>query len=361
MIGIRRQLAMVAAAGIIVLTLSGAACTSKVSTQLIQELRNVAAELVADAAARETTTVVGLDGWLFFVPELRHLSVGQFWGERAADVTQARNADAADPLPAILDFKRQLDTLGVELLLVPVPLKSIIYPDRLHDDLDIPMPAPRLDGAHQEFYALLRGNGVDVLDLTEPFLQDRFYSDDPLYCRRDTHWSGVGCVHASLLIAQAIRERPWFADIPTTSYMAGWETVSITGDLTADLAVSPAAEELRLRRVVHRDPTGRPVEVAPDPASPIVLLGDSHNLVFHAGGDMHTSGAGLADQLAYELGIAVDLVAVRGAGSTAARVNLLRRAQRSSEYWAGKRLVVWCFSAREFTESDGWSLVPIRP
>lgn len=337
------------------------ACTSEVSDELIQEVRQVAAELVADASERDTTTVIGLDGWLFFVPELRHLSVGQFWGERATAVTQARNADAADPLPAILDFKHQLDALGVELLLVPVPLKSVIYPDRLRDDLEIPIPAPRLDSAHQEFYAVLRENGVDVLDLTEPFLEDRFYSDDPLYCRSDTHWSGVGCVHAGNLIGQAIRSRPWYANLEASTYAAGWETVGITGDLAADDSSSPAREELRLRRVVRRDPAGPAVEVAPDPTSPVVLLGDSHNLVFHAGDDMHTTGAGLADQLAYELGIAVDLVAVRGAGSTAARVNLLRRAQRNSEYWSGKRLVVWCFSAREFTESDGWSLVPILP
>ena len=92
-----------------------------------------------------------------------------------------------------------------------------------------------------------------------------------------------------------------------------------------------------------------------------MLLGDSHNLVFHSGEDMHATASGLADQLAFELGIAVELVAVRGSGATPARVNLLRRAQRDPDYWSGKRLVIWCFAARELTESDGWSLVPIAP
>ena len=95
--------------------------------------------------------------------------------------------------------------------------------------------------------------------------------------------------------------------------------------------------------------------------SPIVLLGDSHNLVFHVGDDMHVTGAGLADQLAVELGMPVDVVAVRGAGATPARVNLLRRVQRDPGYWNRKRLVIWCFSAREFTQSDGWAMVPIAP
>ena len=335
-------------------------CRSSASDALIQQIRSAAADLAADAAALDTTTVIGRDDWLFFAPELRHVSVGQFWGERAAAVTQARNLDAADPLPAILDFKQQLDALEVELLLVPVPAKSLIYPDRLADDFSVPLPFPRLDAAHQEFYALLRENGIEVLDLMEPFLDDRFHPDGPLYCRQDTHWSGVGCVLAGQAIAQTIRSRPWFADLVTTTYSAGWESISIDGDLAADVLPPPVREELRLRHIVRPDPLP-PTEVPSNPASPIVLLGDSHNLVFHAGEDMHTTGAGLADQLAFELGLAVDLVAVRGAGSTAARVNLLRRAQRDDEYWSGKRLVVWCFSAREFTESDGWSIVPLTP
>ncbi len=74
---------------------------------------------------------------------------------------------------------------------------------------------------------------------------------------------------------------------------------------------------------------------------------------------MHAEGAGLADQLALELGFAVDLVGVRGSGATAARINLLRRAQATPEYWANKKMVIWVFSAREFTESDGWRKVPV--
>ena len=44
------------------------------------------------------------------------------------------------------------------------------------------------------------------------------------------------------------------------------------------------------------------------------------------------------------------------AGATPARINLLRR----KDNLAGKKLVIWCFSAREFTEAaGGWRLVPV--
>ena len=89
--------------------------------------------------------------------------------------------------------------------------------------------------------------------------------------------------------------------------------------------------------------------------SPVILLGDSHNLIFHAGGDMQAVGAGLPDQLALELGFPVDVVAVRGSGATPARRNLARR----KDNLAGCRIVVWCFSAREFTEGQAWAKVPV--
>jgi alginate O-acetyltransferase complex protein AlgJ len=114
----------------------------------------------------------------------------------------------------------------------------------------------------------------------------------------------------------------------------------------------PAAEKIRLRFVTDADGAA-PTDWR---ESPIVLLGDSHTLVFHAGEDMHGTGAGLADQLALELGFPVDVVGVRGSGATPARINLLRR----KDNLAGKKLVIWCFSAREFTEATGgWRLVPV--
>ena len=321
--------------------------------------RATARALAAEAEAAGVTTVTGRDDWLFFAPELRHASLGAFWGPRAGEVSRARREDARDPLPAIVDTARQLEAAGVELLVVPVPPKAVIYPGMISPAMDVSSP-PRLDPDHQAFYALLRGEGVEVLDLTDRFLADPEHPEGPAYCRHDTHWSGVGCVIAGREIAAAVRRRPWYDAWPRQRYAARWRDVTINGDLARGLDAARSGERLRLREIGRGDGprAGRP---EPDAGSPVVLLGDSHTLVFHAGGDMHAIGAGLPDQLAYELGFPVDLVAVRGSASTAARVNLLRRAQRDGAYWEGKRLVVWCFAAREFTEGDGWPLIPVRP
>ena len=312
------------------------------------------------AAAGSSMAIAGTDGWLFLANELRHVGVGQFWGEGAAKVSKATRPQDADPLPGILDFKRQLDTLGIELILVPVPPKAIIYPDKVADTVATPaegkVPA-RLDAVHQEFYKLLREKGVNVLDLTDDFLANRLTDDGPIYCRQDTHWSGLACNLAAKRIAGIIRQKDWYQGVKQTKYDPRVVSVTSSGDLWSALGESarPERETLKLRTI--HTPGGD--TVMPDRESPVILLGDSHNLVFQAGGDMHATGAGLADQLAYELGFAVDLQGVRGSGATPARINLYRRSSAEPRYFAKKKVIVWCFSAREFTESQGWRLVPV--
>lgn len=336
-----------------------AACGGPSIDELLPPFRAELQRLASEAAGADHIAVTGLDGWVFFGPELHHLGAGRFWGADASAVSRARRPEDADPMPAIQDFKQQLDRLGIELLLVPVPPKATIYPDKVSEALTIPIPVPRLDPAHQAFYDRLRADGLEVLDLTDLFIRERFHPEGALYCRTDTHWSGTGCTVAATAIADRVKSRPWYDELATERFGAAWYTTSITGDLTRDDGAPESREELRLRGIVVEGP--RPGPVPPDANSPVVLLGDSHNLVFHVGDDMHATGAGLPDQLAFELGLALDVVAVRGSGTTSARVNLLRRAQADPDYLGGKRLVIWCFAARELTESDGWRHVPITP
>ncbi len=341
-------------------TLLCAGCGGQ-ETQTPEDLFSQWASLARSAEEQRTMVVEGRDGWLFLASELRHLGAGKFWGDEAAAVSQARRPEWADPLPAILDFRDQLLEAGVELMIVPVPPKSIIYRDKLPTARLDEEALPRVDVHHEAFYDLLRENGVEILDPTSLFLSNRPHPKGHLHCQQDTHWSGAATVLVAKRIAASVSSRSWFESIPKTTRQEEWKSVEIAGDLWAALGdPSLAKERVSLRFVgTGSGSEGALIPVASDPTSPVVLLGDSHTLVFHAGGDMHAEGAGLADQLAQEMGFAVDLLGVRGSGATAARINLLRRAQSTPEYWANKRLVIWCFAARELTESDGWRIVPI--
>lgn len=310
----------------------------------------------AAAEERNASVVRGREGWLFFTPELRTLTIGPFWGEQAAKVSKAAQPADADPLPAILDFHEQLRKAGIELLLVPVPAKATIYPDYLTDGLPaMPTPPVRSDGTQEAFYALLREKGIAVLDLTPIFLGKRQQDDAPLYCKQDSHWSPRGCAVAAWEIANLVKARPWAKKAATHTYTFAPSKTALTGDLWQMLGDATLAKEtVSLTTVKERTKTGN-VAVTSWRESPLVLLGDSHNLVFSIGGDMLIQGAGLPELLALRLGFPADVVAVRGSGATPARINLLRR----RDNLAGKRMVVWCFTVREFTEGQGWKKVPV--
>lgn len=316
---------------------------------------------VCAAKATESPVVKGSDGWLFLPAELRHVSVGKFWGPEAAAVSKATRPEDADPLPAILDFKKQLDSAGIDLIMVPVPAKAFVYPEALTGGSTTD-PAPgRMDTFDQQFYQVLQKNGVTVVDLLPEMLAARNGPDGRMDCKQDSHWSGMATVLAAHDIAALLKDKPWLQGAAKTPTKATTREIKIKGDLAGMLPGTPLPDEPLKIRFVGTADSGGETPVDTNPASPIVLLGDSHDLVFHDGGDMLAVGAGLPDQLACELGIPVDLIAVRGSGATPARINLMRHARADPNYLSGKKVVVWCFSVREFTESTGWKKVPIIP
>ncbi|MFN7973343.1 MAG: hypothetical protein U0166_13515 [Acidobacteriota bacterium] len=305
-----------------------------------KEAAAFAAECSRRGAEGSGPAVAGKEGWLFFRGDLHHLGAGPYSGP---------GKEATDPLPAIVDFAEGLRRAGIELLIVPIPSKPSLFPEML----GIARPSSgRLDLEDERFACLLAQRGVQVVD---PFT---LLAADPgkMFLRTDAHYSGLACQAIGKLVADEIKKRAWVAAVARTPLASEERTIEIEGDL-ARAATPGAKEKVPLRVVGKRGPAG--IEpVAPDAASPVVLLGDSHALVFHSGGDLFATGAGLADQLALELGFPVDLMATRGSASTKVRVDFYRKAKEPG-YLAGKKIVVWCFAAREFTEGDGWRKVPV--
>jgi len=318
-----------------------------------QKFINELAAKSRSAESERAAVIAGADGWLFLSSDIRFLSVGQFWGADAAKVSRAHKPESADPIPAIVDFHDQLKRRGIELLLVPVPPKAAICPEKLLPDVDLhgETAAPYL----ARFYDELRKREIDVVDLAPVFLQNRASEHAPVFCKTDSHWSGSGCVLAAQTITEKIREK--LAGQPRKNYAAEWKETTIKGDL-GDLAGSdikkPEPEKIAIRTISDKETSAT---INPDPNSPLLIIGDSHTLVFH---DFLAEKSGLLDQLAYETGFAPDLIGTRGSGATSVRVSLYRRARKDPGYLAKKKVIVWCFAAREFTESDqGWDKVPV--
>lgn len=288
--------------------------------------------------------------WLFLARELEHLGRGAFW-------EHAGGAELPDPVPVIIQYHQELKEKGIELLLVPVPPKAAIMPG------EFLAGAARSDGgvfASAPFYGKLTAAGVQVLDL-EPLFEKEVAAGSKVYCEQDTHWSPLACRLVATAIQSRFKDAPWAQDAAKTAgagIVPGEpQVIAIKGDLVGERFEEMKAERLEATKA------GRLVgdEILPVPAaddSPVILLGDSHTLVFSEGGDMHCTGAGLPDHLQHQFGFPLSLIAVKASGADSARVRLVRDfARRKPGYLAGKKLLIWCFSAREFTLGK-WRPIP---
>ena len=125
-----------------------------------------------------------------------------------------------------------------------------------------------------------------MLDLTDLFLKNRFADAGVLYCKQDTHLSGQACVLAAEAIAKTIGTPPWMNEIPKGKAIIETRTVEITGDLWKELGdKNLQKEQLQLSFVKNDEDSSSNTKSFGTSwrTSSVVLLGDSHNLVFNAG------------------------------------------------------------------------------
>ncbi len=135
----------------------------------------------------------GRSGWLFFRPAVDHLMGPGFIDERELAWAASRGDELgeprhSDPMPAILEFRNQLANRGIELLLVPVPVKAAVYPELLSERY-AGGGEPLSNPSFANFLAELADRQVRVLDPT-PLIAEAKESDGELqYLRTDTHWT----------------------------------------------------------------------------------------------------------------------------------------------------------------------------
>lgn len=281
------------------------------------------------AKSRNEIFVEGSDGWRFLPAELRFV-------DKLA--SPDLNSEVRPAVEAIADFSAQLKNHGVALVLLPVPPKALLHGAKLgvSDAEEQKMRAGWLQIMND-----LSSRGVDVVDL----LVDYSAAKESMFCQRDTHWSGPGIGSAAAKLIPALKA----AGVSASASMPQprWEETPIQGDLGGE------PEKVKLHFV--KEAASRSA------TAPVLVLGDSHALVFHQGGDMHTSDAGLPEQMATVLGGMPEVMGVRGSGATSCRLQLARAIRSKPDYLGHTKVVVWVFAGREFTEADMWKKLPVFP
>lgn len=271
-------------------------------------------------------------GWLFLRDDAAHAGKGEFW-----------KAAPSPAVPVITKFRESLTAAGVTLILAPVPSKAVIYPDKLAAGT-----APGAAGSSAPFLGELKATGATVVDLEAVFREARGRSTE-VFCATDSHWSPAGLA----LAAKAMAAVPALAALAKPGpYVTGApEKLAITGDLAASPGLENTPEEELTLTKIGTGSANAPSPVPAASASPVILMGDSHTMVFTDGASlgMHCQGAGLRDHLQALLGFPLVQLSNQNSGGTGARRLFNQRLQANPAWLKDVKVVVWVFSIREFS------------
>lgn len=282
-------------------------------------------------------TRIGEDGWLYFQTALDALTgYGPLTPEPDSVARDPRRASWSPPLAAITHFAAQLEAFGVELLLVPIPVKPTIYPEHLGQ----PSPAPVTHPDSAAFYTKLNAlPNIEVFDLSDGFW--KLKKSAQVFLKQDTHWTPAGMEFAAAELAAHLEAKPWFTGDPASHIEAEPpEERASLGDLVEKLDIGTAG--FSDEKVVAHPVGGKTRDIA----SPIVLLGDSFTNIYSAPTLAWGERAGLAEHLALRLGQPLDVIAINGGAATEVRQALADRAG-SAAAMREKKIVVWILAARD--------------
>jgi SGNH hydrolase-like domain, acetyltransferase AlgX len=301
----------------------------------------------------------GRDGWLYYRPDVDYLvgtgfSTATGTGDAAftGDVTSPVHAG---PIPALLKFRDDLALRGIRLIVVPVPVKPMIEPEHLSARLSRPEEILQ-NPSYVAYERELRSRGVEVLDLRTSMLREKTLSGRAQYLRRDTHWTPGAMEGCAGLLAGRLRD---LLPGEFSSREGGSEGKCVTvrgrGDLVDMLDLSrPLPGYGPEEAILHPRKRVDGMHWRPDPASPVLLLGDSFTRIYSAP-DLHWGrDSGLAERLSDHLGRDIDVLAINAGGSSSVRQSLAR----SPERLLGKKAVVYEFSMRDLSGGD-WKVIPL--
>jgi hypothetical protein len=319
--------------------------SSKVADWMRPCLRQLRWWLLRDLGDK---AVAAADGWAYYGPNIRYLGEAYFKDLKS-------DGSVHDPAVAIVDFAEQLRRRGIQLILVPVPAKPAIAPERLRRGLS---PSLALSIHTRRFMDELRGRGIDVFDLFTPFVREqKEHPDHPrLYLAADTHWTGDGARLAASLLAEHVRVLVGpDALAPKRSYRREVVTVARRPDiprmsrLPGEATAFPPEHTIAYRIF---DEEGEPY--ADSDEAQILLLGDSFSRIYQTD---EPEAAGLIANLAYEMHTPLSSIVNDGGASTLVRQELVR----NLEILDGKRIVIWAFAERDLRFGmKGWEKIVLE-
>jgi len=298
--------------------------------------------------------VIGSGGWLFYRQGIDALAGEGFLEPRALKARLKNTYSVPDPIAGILDLKAQLSRRGIALIIMPVPDKATIYPEKLWPSR-ADGEAPPQNHSFDAFKRALDAKGVLVYDATDTMWKGKTHLKKAQYFPLDTHWTPIAIDLCANDLATMIEKYvPLPPRVPVNYIRRPIHAVD-PGDLLRLLGLPKNQKKFHPTSVAPqavKKPNG-PI-LAPERSADVLVLGDSFS------GAYTEVGAGLPQQLAFYLGRPVDQLGVANGGSLGARSKLRDLMKKGDDRLAGKKLVIYEFVARDLAFGN-WKPIELKP
>jgi len=304
---------------------------------------------------------LGRDGWLFYRLDVDHVMGVGFLDEdqlkrRRESGNEYTDPPQPDPRLAILQFREQLAHRGIELVLMPTPVKPTIHPEQFTARA-VGRDAPLHNASYPKFVEQMRDAGVRIFD-PHQLLMNRAATGQPQFLATDTHWTPGGMQAVASALATYL-ETQVNLPLADADFRASMRDVRNLGDIAAMLELPEdqklfQPQEVVIRRITDADSN----DWQPSRKSNVLLLGDSFTNIYAMADLGWGTSAGFAEQLSYELGQSIDRIAINAGGAHAARRSLVNDLARGNDRLQHTRVVVWQFAMRELSSGD-WKLMDL--
>lgn len=311
----------------------------------------------------DTSVILARNGWMFYRPGLTYLAGPNVIDARALRHVAKKMVDdgtSSDPnpdaRPALIQFHRDCEQAGIQVVFVPIPDKAMLQPGELTRRLDHRQSAPVPNNrGYGQFVDDIRRAGLEWYDPTPSQIDP----EDPRYLKQDTHWTPAFMSEIAVNLSRHLLERvPLPPAQPKPALELRVRQVALMGDLVKLLALDPGqhlfqTEKVAVSQVVDRS-TNQPWRPSRD--ADVLLLGDSFTAIYSTSREWG-GAAGLPAHLAYHLGRPLDSITVDGGGPSLLRERIAGPEGR--QRLAGKKLIVYEFAIRELYGRD-WKKVPFE-
>lgn len=295
-------------------------------------------------------TITGREGWLFAASELKAIG---------------REGSTTSAVDAIADYAAALNGKGIELILVPVPPKAFVYPDKISKNVKVPIRSkrmPRLDSQMQAAMEALEAKNVSVVDLLPVLIASREMKTSTAFPRTSSTWAPAGVEAAAKEIAEAVKKSKAGSQAGSSSgIVAQPGVITFKGGLANGIEniQSESLPCVTVGRITGDKQKSLGFETS---GGSLLMIGATDMLAWRENNNpagSRAAFASLVEQLAAELQLIPDVISGGADAKNSARLRILRDCTNDQGALDSTKTVVWVVPALDLY-SPSWARVPLQ-